>query len=144
MRRVRLAALALLSGFSLSCAPPHAHAAETAFNIYPHGSLTLGAGSTPPPGLYITPLVGYYEGSISGDVTIGRVVALDLNVKFLNDIAAEQRQVKRQSRANARQGPDFSDIARGWRKAEYGWLRLQDSNVDRLSGPDGPGWEIPS
>jgi hypothetical protein len=69
-------------GFAALAAP--AGAVESGFNIYPVGSLTFGAGQTPPPGLYISPFIGYYEGSIGGNVNIGRALAVDLTAKFFN------------------------------------------------------------
>jgi hypothetical protein len=84
MRRHRSAALLLAFGLCLACAAQRTEAAESGFNIYPLGSLAFGAGHTPPPGFYVTNVLGYYEGSIGGDVNIGRVVAVDLHAKFLN------------------------------------------------------------
>ena len=66
-------------GFAALAAP--AGAVESGFNIYPVGSLTFGAGQTPPPGLYISPFIGYYEGSIGGNVNIGRALAVDLSAQ---------------------------------------------------------------
>jgi hypothetical protein len=84
MRRHRSAALLLAFGLCLACAAQRTEAAESGFNIYPLGSLAFGAGHTPPPGFYVTNVLGYYEGSIGGNVNIGRVVAVDLHAKFLN------------------------------------------------------------
>jgi hypothetical protein len=56
--------------------------AEFAFNIYPTGSLNLGAGGTPPPGFYLTTIAGFYHGDVNGNVNIGRAVAVNLDAKF--------------------------------------------------------------
>jgi hypothetical protein len=58
-------------------------AAEYGFTIYPLGSLAFDAGATPPPGLYITPNVGYFQGNIAGNVNVGRVIAINADVKIL-------------------------------------------------------------
>jgi hypothetical protein len=46
-------------------------AAEYAFTTYPLGSLSFGAGITPPPGVYVTDAISFYTGSISGNIDIG-------------------------------------------------------------------------
>ncbi|MDC9822437.1 transporter [Devosia sp. ZB163] len=47
--------------------------AEAGFSVYALGGSGFNAGITPPAGTYVTPLVGYYAGSIDGTVTLGDV-----------------------------------------------------------------------
>jgi hypothetical protein len=62
-----------------------AHGAEMAFSIYPLGSDAFDAGVTPPPGLYVTPFAGFYEGKISGGLPFGGVdLAVGAKVDFFS------------------------------------------------------------
>lgn len=82
MRRFRSAAFISAFGLCLACGSYEADAAEFGFSIYPVGTLTFGAGATPPEGLYVTQIAAYYQGSVGGSATLGRVTAIDLNAKF--------------------------------------------------------------
>jgi hypothetical protein len=74
--------LATFVGLGFACGASNVEAAEFGFNIYPSGSLTLGAGATPPPGFYVTAITGYYQGDIGGNVNVGRAIAVDLKAKI--------------------------------------------------------------
>lgn len=50
---------------------PASRAAEYAFTTYPLGSLSFGAGITPPPGVYVTDSISFFSGSIGGNIDIG-------------------------------------------------------------------------
>jgi hypothetical protein len=60
-------------------------AAETAFSLYPLGSMAFGAGGTPPPGLYVTTALGYYKGDFRANNLVGGVATVGLTVKFLQE-----------------------------------------------------------
>ncbi len=47
------------------------HAAEYAFTTYPLGSDAFGAGIAPPPGIYFTDAISFYNGSIGGSFDFG-------------------------------------------------------------------------
>jgi hypothetical protein len=79
---VNRARTVLFSSLAFCLGVTEAGAAEMGFNIYPMGSLAFGAGATPPPGFYVTPSVGYYQASIGGNVTVGRTLVVDLDLKF--------------------------------------------------------------
>lgn len=62
-----------------------ARADEFAFSSYGLGGAAFGAGVTPPAGTYVTFVSAYYDGEISGPVTIGgRVFELGLGAKFFS------------------------------------------------------------
>ncbi len=64
------------------------HADEFAFSSYGLGAAAFGAGASPPPGTYVTMVSAYYEGEISGPVTLGGVVLdLGMDVKFFSQAA---------------------------------------------------------
>jgi hypothetical protein len=48
-----------------------AHGAEYALSDYGLGGFAFEAGVTPPPGWYVTPYAGLYEGKISGELDFG-------------------------------------------------------------------------
>lgn len=59
---------------ALSLAPTsRANAVEAGFSTYGLGGSAFAAGVTPPPGTYVTFISGFYEGKISGAVTLGGV-----------------------------------------------------------------------
>jgi hypothetical protein len=87
MGRLRRSVAGVLVALGAASAPSDVRSAEFGFNIYPTGSLNLGAGATPPPGFYFTTVAGYYQGSISGNVNVGRAVAVGLDVKFFTAAA---------------------------------------------------------
>ena len=64
-----LSAACLLAG-----ATPTAEAAESAFGSYGLGGNAFSAGITPPPGTYISTVVGFYHGEISGTLPFQGIV----------------------------------------------------------------------
>ena len=64
-----LSAACLLAG-----ATPTAEAAEFAFGSYGLGGNAFSAGITPPPGTYISTVVGFYHGEISGTLPFQGIV----------------------------------------------------------------------
>lgn len=64
--------IALASAF-LVCASSATQATEYAFSTYSLGGSAFAAGLTPPPGIYVSNVVGYYAGSIGGAVAFGNV-----------------------------------------------------------------------
>lgn len=55
------------------------------FSSYGLGSAAFGAGVTPPPGTYVSLVSAYYEGDISGPVTIGGIVLeFGMEAKFFS------------------------------------------------------------
>lgn len=65
--------LRLAVAISAALISPFSFAAEGGFSVYGLGGSAFNAGITPPAGLYVTPLAGYYQGVIEGDATIGGV-----------------------------------------------------------------------
>lgn len=59
--------------FSAILVAPQSFAAEGGFSVYGLGGSGFNAGITPPAGTYVTPLAGYYQGVIEGEVTVGGV-----------------------------------------------------------------------
>jgi hypothetical protein len=57
--------------------------AESGFSIYPLGSMSFSAGTTPPPGFYATSVLGYYRANFARDNLFGGVAALGLDLKFV-------------------------------------------------------------
>jgi hypothetical protein len=68
---MRIGVLACSAVFGLASFA--AHGAEMAFSIYPLGTNAFEAGATPPPGWYITPFAGFYEGKISSTLEYGGI-----------------------------------------------------------------------
>lgn len=71
-----------------------AHAANTsladefAFSSYGLGGAAFGAGVTPPQGTYVTFVSAYYDGEITGPVTIGGIVLdVGMGAKFFSQAA---------------------------------------------------------
>lgn len=71
-------------------------AAEYAFTTYPLGSLSFGAGITPPAGLYVTEGISFYTGVIGGTFDFGGrtssagvradAVSTDLDILYVPDV----------------------------------------------------------
>jgi hypothetical protein len=61
-----------------------AEAAESGFTIYPLGSLAFGAGSVPPPGLYVTPVAYYYQGRTGAALPVSGVTAINVEVSLFS------------------------------------------------------------
>jgi hypothetical protein len=70
MRR-NIAYRTLAIGVALHLAPAEVSAAEYGFTAYPLGSLSFGAGVTPPPGVYVTDAISFYTGTIGGNFDFG-------------------------------------------------------------------------
>jgi hypothetical protein len=70
--------------------------AEYAFTTYPLGSLSFGAGVTPPPGVYVTEGISFYTGTIGGTFDFGGrtfnagvradAVSGDLDILYVPDV----------------------------------------------------------
>jgi hypothetical protein len=70
MRANKMAWFVVASGVAI-CPPSQVvNAAEYAFTTYPLGSLSFGAGITPPPVVYVTDAVSFYNGSIGATSTL--------------------------------------------------------------------------
>jgi hypothetical protein len=67
----KLARYAVASGIAFSATILESPAAEYALTTYPLGSLSFDAGITPPPGVYVTDVVSYYQGSIGDNFDFG-------------------------------------------------------------------------
>ncbi len=67
----KLVCFIFASGAALGSGVPAGNAAEYAFTAYPLGSLSFGAGFTPPPGYYFTDAVSFYPGAIGGTFYFG-------------------------------------------------------------------------
>jgi len=87
-------------GLTVACAiglSSAGQAAELGFSVYPLGSMAFEAGTVPPAGLYVTTALGYYTGTISGNVPIGGVIAVDAKAKMfvptLNILYVSQKEV---------------------------------------------------
>lgn len=81
--RLTLRAFSVLS--VIGAATAGAHAAEYGFSSYGLGGNAFGAGATPPPGIYVTSVAGFYSGKI--DVTVNFdnfTLAAGAKVKFYN------------------------------------------------------------
>ncbi len=63
--------LALAIGAAVLAPVPRADAAEYGFSTYGLGSSAFGAGATPPPGTYITTVIGYYTGDTKSTIQFG-------------------------------------------------------------------------
>jgi hypothetical protein len=95
MRECRAAlafALLALSGIS------PARADEYGFSTYSLGSAAFGAGVTPPPGIYITSVSGFYQGEINTPITFGNVTLqagakVDFFQQALNGLYVPDRKV---------------------------------------------------
>ncbi|MGA7324926.1 MAG: transporter [Rhodomicrobium sp.] len=86
MRANILGRIALASGIAFSSLASKGHADEYGFTTYPLGSLSFGAGITPPPGVYVTEAVSYYDGSIGGNFSFGgRTFNAGVNAKLFFD-----------------------------------------------------------
>jgi hypothetical protein len=68
--RIRVLACAAIFGLASFAA----QADEFALSIFPLGGFAFDAGVTPPPGWYVTPFAGLYQGKISGSLDYGGVV----------------------------------------------------------------------
>jgi hypothetical protein len=66
-------ARSLLAISSLVAASQHVQASEYAFSTYALGESAFSAGLTPPPGTYVSTVVGTYSGKITGAVSFGGV-----------------------------------------------------------------------
>jgi hypothetical protein len=66
-------ALCLGAAFTVAlCAgSPEGQTAEYGFTTYPLGGLAFGAGITPPPGVYVTDVTSFYDGTIGGNFNFG-------------------------------------------------------------------------
>jgi hypothetical protein len=80
--RSKLACVAAISAAWLG-AIEQASSAESGFSIYPLGSMSFGAGATPPPGFYATSVLGYYRAHFGRDNLFGGVATLGLDLKFV-------------------------------------------------------------
>jgi hypothetical protein len=73
MRARRLTTLALATGCLALAAQGECDASEYAFSTYGLGGMAFGAGVTPPPGTYLTTVVGRYSGELDGAIQFGGV-----------------------------------------------------------------------
>ena len=71
MRRGWLRTLVLLGAAAFAA---DGEAAEYGFSSYGLGGNAFGAGITPPPGVYVSEALVFYEGEIGRPVPFGRVV----------------------------------------------------------------------
>jgi len=88
MRAKKMAWFVVVSGLAICPPSQDVKAAEYGFTTYPLGSLSFGAGITPPPGVYVTDAVSYYDGSIGGNFNFGgRAFNAGVNAKiFLDEV----------------------------------------------------------
>ena len=85
MATTRLALGALSAISVLSASPAGVHAAEYGFSSYALGGNAFGAGATPPPGMYVTTVTGYYSGKIDVNVNFDNfTLAAGAKVGFFN------------------------------------------------------------
>jgi hypothetical protein len=86
MRASTMGRFALASSIALSSFASKSHAAEYGFTTYPLGSLSFGAGITPPPGVYVTDAISYYDASIGRNFNFGgRAFDAGVNAKLFFD-----------------------------------------------------------
>ena len=71
MRARKMAWFVAASGLALCAPSQEVNAAEYGFTTYPLGSLSFGAGITPPPGTYVTDAISFYTGTIAGQFDFG-------------------------------------------------------------------------
>jgi hypothetical protein len=71
MSAKKISHLAIALGVALFTDVSGSPAAEYGFTTYPLGSLSFGAGFTPPPGAYVSEAVGSYSGKIGGNFDFG-------------------------------------------------------------------------
>jgi hypothetical protein len=73
MRTTTLPLRVLSVLLAIGTAPIGAHAAEYGFSSYALGGNAFGAGATPPPGIYVTTVTGFYSGKVGVDVDFNNV-----------------------------------------------------------------------
>ena len=71
MRAKKMAWFVVASGVAICPPNQELNAAEYAFTAYPLGSLSFGAGITPPAGTYVTDAISFYTGTIAGQFDFG-------------------------------------------------------------------------
>jgi hypothetical protein len=74
MRKRHFTSSAFLSATLLLGAYIPCDAAEYGFSSYGLGGAAFGAGATPPPGTYVTSIMGFYTGDINASVNFGGVI----------------------------------------------------------------------
>src|SRR5262249_54921119 len=79
----------LFAASVLSAVPSTAEAAESAFGSFGLGGNAFSAGITPPPGTYISTVVGFYHGEISGTLPFqGLVLNAGAKIDFFTSALA--------------------------------------------------------
>jgi hypothetical protein len=83
MTKLTLRVVAVLA--LIGAGPAAVHAAEYGFSSYGLGGNAFGAGATPPPGIYVTSVQGFYTGNIDVNVNFDNfTLAAGAKVKFFN------------------------------------------------------------